>query len=70
MKTLLIVAHAPSANTGALRDAAAAGARDPAISGVAVVVRSPFEADAPAVQAADAILLGTPENLGYMSGAL
>ena len=70
IKTLLIVAHAPSANTRALRDAATAGARDPAISGVEVVVRNPFDADVPAVRAADAILLGTPENLGYMSGAL
>ena len=70
IKTLLIVAHAPSANTRALRDAATAGARDPAIDGVEVVVRSPFDADLPAVRAADAILLGTPENLGYMSGAL
>ena len=70
IKTLLIVAHAPSANTRALRDAATAGARDSAISGVEVVVRNPFDADVPAVRAADAILLGTPENLGYMSGAL
>ncbi len=70
IKTLLIVAHAPSANTRALRDAATAGARDPAISGVEVVVRNPFDADVPAVRSADAILLGTPENLGYMSGAL
>ena len=70
MKTLLIVAHAPSANTYALRDAATAGARDPAISGVEVVVRNPFDADVPAVRSADAILLGTLENLGYMSGAL
>ena len=70
IKTLLIVAHAPSANTRALRDAATAGARDPAISGVEVVVRNPFDADVPAVLSADAILLGTPENLGYMSGAL
>ena len=69
-KTLLIVAHAPSANTRALRDAATAGARDPAIGGVKVVVRNPFDADVPAVRAAEAILLGTPENLGYMSGAL
>ena len=70
IKTLLIVAHAPSANTRALRDAATAGARDPAISGVEVVVRNPFDADVLAVRSADAILLGTPENLGSMRGAL
>ena len=58
IKTLLIVAHAPSAKTRALRDAATAGARDPAISGVEVVVRNPLNADVPTVRLADAILLG------------
>ncbi|WP_447528344.1 flavodoxin family protein [Vreelandella sp. TE19] len=70
MKRLLIVAHAPSPNTQALLDAAAKGARDSAIDAVECVVKSPFEAGADDVNACDAILLGTPENLGYMSGAL
>ncbi len=70
MKTLLIVAHAPSPNTLALRDAVARGAGHPDIAGVSVRVLSPFEASAQDVLAADAILLGTTENLGYMSGAL
>lgn len=70
MKTLLIVAHAPSPNTLALRAAVARGAGHPDIAGVSVRVLSPFEASAQDVLAADAILLGTTENLGYMSGAL
>lgn len=69
-KRLLIVAHAPSPNTARLRDAIAEGARDPAIEGVAVEVRSPFETGPDEVRAADGIILMTTENLGYMSGAL
>ncbi|MEZ5450137.1 MAG: hypothetical protein R3E89_14595 [Thiolinea sp.] len=33
-------------------------------------VRTPFEADADDVLAANGIILGTTENFGYMSGAL
>lgn len=70
MRRLLIVAHAPSPNTCRLRDAVLAGARDPAIDGVEVVSMTPFEAGPEAVRAAQAVILGTTENLGYMSGAL
>ncbi len=69
-RRLLIVAHGPSENTVRLREAAARGARHPDISGVEVAVLTPFEAGPADVMAADAILLGTTENLGYMSGAL
>ncbi len=69
-KRLLIVAHAPSANTARLRDAAVEGARSPDIVDVDVTVLRPFDAGPEDVVAAGAILLGTTENLGYMSGAL
>lgn len=69
-KRLLIVAHAPSPNTRALLDAAAEGARSPEIDTVAVTALTPFEAKPDDVLAAQAIILGTTENLGYMSGAL
>ena len=69
-KTLLIVAHAPSANTQALRDAVIRGARHPDIAGVTVRSVAPLEAGPEDVLAAQAIILGTTENLGYMSGAL
>jgi multimeric flavodoxin WrbA len=69
-KTLLIVAHAPSENTRRLRDAAVAGARHPDVTGIAIDCRSPFDTGPEHVLAAQAILLGTTENLGYMSGAL
>ncbi len=70
VKQLLIVAHAPSPNTQALRDAVLRGARHPEISGVEVRYVPPLQATADDVLAADAVILGTTENLGYMSGAL
>ncbi|MDP4548611.1 MAG: flavodoxin family protein [Marinobacter sp.] len=70
MKRLLIVAHAPSPNTLRLREAVASGARHPDIETVEVVVKAPLEAGPEDVLACDAIILGTTENLGYMSGAL
>ncbi|HYG84944.1 MAG TPA: NAD(P)H-dependent oxidoreductase [Azospirillum sp.] len=69
-KRLLIVAHAPSPNTLLLRDAVARGARSPDIENVEVAVLAPLQAGPDDVLAAQAIVLGTPENLGYMSGAL
>jgi multimeric flavodoxin WrbA len=51
-------------------EAVRSGATDRQIVGVEVVVRAALEATAPDVLAADAYLLGTPANLGYMSGAL
>jgi hypothetical protein len=69
-RRLLIVAHVPSDNTRALRDAVVRGATVDEIEGVEVVVRTPFEAGPEDVIAAGAIILGTTENLGYMSGAL
>jgi multimeric flavodoxin WrbA len=69
-KRLLIVAHAPSPNTRRLRDAALAGAESPDIENVEVRSLRPFDAGAEDVLAAQAVLLGTTENLGYMSGAL
>jgi multimeric flavodoxin WrbA len=70
MKRLLIVAHAPSPNTKRLRDAAERGARHPDIEAVTVSIKAPLDAGPEDVNACDAILLGTTENLGYMSGAL
>ncbi|MDR5868600.1 flavodoxin family protein [Halomonas koreensis] len=70
MKRLLIVAHAPSPNTLRLREAAERGARHPDVEDVEVTVKPPLEAGPEDVHACDAILLGTTENLGTMSGAL
>jgi len=69
-KQLLIVGHVPSENTLRLREAVLAGARSDDIDGVEARALSPFDTEPDDVRAADAIILGTTENLGYMSGAL
>ncbi|UAW97153.1 flavodoxin family protein [Halopseudomonas nanhaiensis] len=69
-KRLLIVAHAPSDNTRRLAEAALRGAQHPDLSDVQALWIPPLEAQPDDVLAADAIILGTTENLGYMSGAL
>ncbi|MFT0140417.1 flavodoxin family protein [Alcanivoracaceae bacterium MT1] len=69
-KTLLIVAHAPSPNTRKLVDAALRGAGHDDIENVRAIWKPPLEAGPDDVMTCDAILLGTTENLGYMSGAL
>ncbi len=53
-----------------MRDAVFAGATSTDIEGIDVRALSPFDAGAGDVLAADAVILGTTENLGYMSGAL
>jgi multimeric flavodoxin WrbA len=70
MKHLLLVAHIPSTNTAAMRDAVAAGASAVEIEDVELRSLTPFETGPDDVKWADAIILGTTENLGYMSGAL
>src|SRR6185295_15693395 len=46
------------------------GATNPELAGVDVVTRPALTASATEVLAADGYVLGTPANLGYMSGAL
>jgi hypothetical protein len=69
-RRLLVVAHVPSPNTTRLRDAVLRGARSPEIANVEVAAKPPLEAGPADVLAAQAVILGTTENLGYMSGAL
>jgi NAD(P)H-dependent FMN reductase len=70
MPTLLIVHHTPSPALQAMFEAAASGARTDEVDGVDVVIRPALTAGAADVLAADGYLLGTPANIGYMSGAL
>ncbi|MDF3299102.1 flavodoxin family protein [Streptomyces tropicalis] len=70
MPTLLIVHHTPSPHCQAMFEAVVSGATSPEIEGVQVERRAALSATAADVLAADAYLLGTPANLGYMAGAL
>ena len=70
MARLLVVHHTTSPALDALFRAVRDGTSDPAITGVEVVVRPALGATAVDVLEADGYLLGTPANLGYMSGAL
>ncbi len=62
--------HSQTGGARALAAAAAEGARDPSIEGVEVVEGNPLETRPEDVRAADGLILATPENFGYMSGAL
>ncbi|MFI6210723.1 flavodoxin family protein [Nocardia brasiliensis] len=70
MPQLLIVHHTPSPHMQAMFEAVVSGATDPEIAGVEVVRRAALGVTASDVLAADGYLLGSPANLGYMSGAL
>jgi multimeric flavodoxin WrbA len=67
---LLVVHHTPSPALQAMLEAVLAGARDPELAGVEVIVRPALAATVSDVLAADGFVLGTPANIGYMSGAL
>lgn len=69
-KHLLIVYHSQSGSTRRMADAVISGARNPDISGVEVRIRDALAASADDLKWADGFILGTPENFGYMSGAL
>jgi NAD(P)H-dependent FMN reductase len=70
MPRLLIVHHTPSPVLRELFEAAAAGAGTDEIPGIEVVARPALTAAVTEVLEADGFLLGTPANIGYMSGAL
>jgi len=74
MRRLLVVHHTPSPALQEMFEAAVSGARTDEIAGngqgVEVVVRPALTAAAVDVLEADGYLLGTPANIGYMSGAL
>jgi multimeric flavodoxin WrbA len=67
---LLVVHHTSSPTLHTMFEAVIEGARNDAIQGVEVVSRAALAATAVDVLEADAYIVGTPANLGYMSGAL
>jgi multimeric flavodoxin WrbA len=69
-KTLLVVHHTPSPHTQEMFEAVVAGASAPELQGVEVVRRPALTVSPVEMLEADGYLLGTPANLGYISGAL
>jgi len=67
---LLVVFHSRSGGTEAMTYAVVAGANDDAIDGVDVRVQRAFDTSVDDVRACNGIVLGTPENFGYMAGAI
>src|SRR5215470_4215282 len=70
MARMLVVHHTTSPALDEMFRAAHDGASDPAIEGVEVVAKAALAATAVDVLEADGYVLGTPANLGYISGAL
>ena len=68
MKTLLIVFHTGGVKTAKMAEAVERGAKSE--DGVRVVMKRCTEAGPDDVLAADGLILGTPENFGYMSGMM
>ena len=67
---LLVVFHSRSGATQAMADAVVAGASSDEIDDVDVRVRRALEAEPDDVRWCHGIILGTPENFGYMSGLM
>ncbi len=69
-KKLLVVSHAPSENTQRLREAIISGATHPDIDDVDVSCLAPLDTRPEDIQSAQALIIGTTENLGYMAGLI
>lgn len=70
LKHLLVVYHSQSGNTEALSKAIVDGARDAEISNVDVRYLRAVDAGPDDLLWAQALILGTPENFGYLSGGM
>jgi len=68
MKTLLIVYHTGGVKTARMAEAVEKGARSE--PGIRVVMKRCDDAGPEDLLAADGLILGTPENFGYMSGMM
>ncbi|MFN0300616.1 MAG: flavodoxin family protein [Burkholderiales bacterium] len=68
MKRLLIVFHSQSGGTTRMCEAVVRGAQS--IEEIEVHCKRAFDAGVDDLLAADGLIIGTPENFGYMSGAV
>lgn len=68
MKRLLIVYHSQSGGTQRMCDAVLEGVRT--VDDIEWQCKRAFDASADDLRTADGLIVGTPENFGYMSGAI
>ena len=69
-KHLLIVYHSQTGNTERMAEAVLAGARSEEVSGLEARKLSCWDAGPEDLLWAHGLVLGTPENFGYMSGGM
>ncbi len=69
-KRLLIVYHSQRGTTGRMAQAAFDGAKDPEIENVETRLMRAADAQPEDLLWAHGLLIGTPENFGYMSGGM
>ena len=65
-----MVYHSQSGGTEDMATAVSSGIKDPEVQSVELRIQNPLKATVKDVLWAEALILGTPENFGYMSGAL
>ena len=68
MKRILIVYHSQTGNTGKMAGAVAEGAAS--IENTEVILKEAKDASLKDLLGCDGLVIGTPENFGYMSGAV
>jgi len=69
-KKLLIISHAPSENTQRMLQAVIKGANHADVSNVEARYIAPLDTRPDDIKTAQAIIIGTTENLGYMAGLI
>jgi len=69
-KSLLIISHAPSVNTERMLHAVIKGATNSDIENVEVKSIAPLDVKPDDIKSAQAVIIGTTENLGYMAGLI
>jgi multimeric flavodoxin WrbA len=69
-KKLIVIAHTPSANTQRMLDAVIKGASHQDIENVYIQYIAPLDTQPEDIKSAQAIIIGTTENLGYVSGLI
>ncbi len=67
-KRLLIISHTPSDNTKIMLEATIKGATNPDIKNIDVQTIPPLDTTPEDIKTAQAVIIGTTENLGYMAG--